>query len=999
MALEKTGSDRAAFLNAVGADDSALCARLKALLAAHEQKDGVLTEPVELVCPTRNQELPEASPDEAVGQTIGRYKLLEKVGEGGCGVVYVAQQTEPVRRRVALKVIKLGMDTKAVVVRFEAERQALALMDHPNIAKVFDAGSTDTGRPYFVMELVRGIKITDYCDQNNLATQQRLELFMQVCRAVQHAHQKGIIHRDIKPSNILVTLHDGVPVPKVIDFGIAKATEGRLTDATVYTQLHQLLGTPAYMSPEQAEMSGLDVDTRSDIYSLGVLLYELLTGRTPFDAKELISAGIEAMRRTIRETEPVRPSTRLASLKAEELTMTAKRRSLVPPRLISLLKGDLDWIVMRCLEKDRTRRYDTATSLEHDLRRHLMDEPVEAGPPSKIYRLRKLLVRHKVQVAFGSGFVALLVTALALALAAAKTQARFRKVAESNSRISEARRLFTEANQAAVTHPQRALLLLVEALRVHLDHGEQLAPGSEQALLRSLTNISGFCLQASPGGLESVQVSQDGRWVAAGGARGEVLLWDLESPNLRESVRVLRHTTNAVSALSISPNGERLASGDAQGSLTVWRLGPNGVASSQELPLHTNRINAVLFSHQSRWLVSGCENGVVGLWDLSGEAVPANARVFVNEASAITALAITKKSGLLLLADSAGQVSVLQLPALNLFARSGVTSRRTRRINAICLREDDGEFATASEDRTVRRWRLDPAGKTDFLTALKGHSSSVTAGAYDSRGRLITGGADGKVLLWNASAANTNSTLLTSHHNFATSIGYDYKGTGYAVTSGRLWSDSDPNAFTRYAKGMALMEEVQSAIPEDWEAYLDPLASLRSPAQPINLRMVVSNEGSSESPVGGVTSIRVSSDGSRLVTSGCDGCVVVTQGSRTVILRGHEGPVTSVAMNATGDLIASSGWDGSVRIWASQELRAKLRSLKPVFEIDQGIRAELGNVTGKKSAVLDRSAFARQLFALARDRTGRNFTKEEWQHFFPGRDYRKTFDELSVPAR
>src|SRR6266487_546166 len=252
-----------------------------------------------------------AESDQAVGRTLGPYKLLEQVGEGGCGVVYVAEQTEPVRRRVALKVIKLGMDTKVVVARFEAERQALAMMDHPNIARVLDAGTTDTGQPYFVMELVRGIRITDHCDQNNLSTKERLNLFIKVCQAIQHAHQKGIIHRDIKPSNILVSLQDGVPVPKVIDFGIAKATEDPLTDATVaYTQLHQFIGTPAYMSPEQAEMSGLDIDTRSDIYSLGVLLYELLTGTTPFDSEQLLSAGLDEMRRRIREEEPPRPSTR-----------------------------------------------------------------------------------------------------------------------------------------------------------------------------------------------------------------------------------------------------------------------------------------------------------------------------------------------------------------------------------------------------------------------------------------------------------------------------------------------------------------------------------------------------------------------------------------------------------------------------------------------------------------------------------------------------------------
>ena len=362
LALSKPVAKRAAWLDAECEGDSALRQRLESLLVAHEQPETLLAAQADAARPTIKLDLADA-PDEAVGQTLGRYKLLEKVGEGGCGVVYVAEQTEPVRRRVALKVIKLGMDTKAVVARFEAERQALAMMDHPNIARVLDAGATETGRPFFVMELVRGIRITDYCDQNHLSTKERLDLFIKVCQAIQHAHQKGIIHRDIKPSNILVTLHDGVPVPKVIDFGIAKATEGRLTDATVYTQLHQFIGTPAYMSPEQAEMSGLDIDTRSDIYSLGVLLYELLVGSTPFDAKELVASGLDTMRKTIREKEPVRPSTRFATLKGEELTTTAKRRSADISRLMHQLKGDLDWIVMKCLEKDRTRRYETANWL------------------------------------------------------------------------------------------------------------------------------------------------------------------------------------------------------------------------------------------------------------------------------------------------------------------------------------------------------------------------------------------------------------------------------------------------------------------------------------------------------------------------------------------------------------------------------------------------------------------------------------------------------------
>lgn len=381
---------------------------------------------------------------ERPGDWLGRYKLLQVIGEGGCGVVYMAEQEQPVRRRVALKVIKLGMDTKSVMARFEAERQALALMDHPNIARVLDAGASDTGRPFFVMELVRGVKLTDYCDQNKLSTEERLKLFIQVCQAIQHAHQKGIIHRDIKPSNILVTMHDGVPVPKVIDFGIAKATQGRLVDQTLFTAYEQFVGTPAYMSPEQAELSGLDIDTRSDIYALGVLLYELLTGKTPFDTQALLACGLDKLRQTIREKEPERPSTRLRAMVIQDLSTAASRRQTDPPKLIHLVRGDLDWIVMKTLEKDRTRRYETANGLAMDVLRYLNDEPVLARPPSSTYRLQKLIRRNRAVVA-GVGAVCLaLVAGLGLslhlylgerdarqrAMAAELEQARLRRQAE-----------------------------------------------------------------------------------------------------------------------------------------------------------------------------------------------------------------------------------------------------------------------------------------------------------------------------------------------------------------------------------------------------------------------------------------------------------------------------------------------------------------------------------------------------------------------------------------
>ena len=343
----------------------------------------------------------ETSLDDPVGSRIGPYKLLQKIGEGGCGVVYMAEQEKPVRRRVALKIIKLGMDTKSVMARFEAERQALAMMEHPNIARVLDAGATETGRPYFVMELVHGVRINEYCDANHLATRQRLELFIQVCQAIQHAHQKGVIHRDIKPSNILVTMLDGEPVPKVIDFGIAKAMEEKLTDKTLFTLFGHFIGTPAYMSPEQAQMGGMDIDTRSDIYSLGVLLYELLTGKTPFDQKDLMAAGIDEMRKHIE-----RPRTSSALHETgypntdgsdgdRRNDGTWSRRNL---RLA--LQGDLDWIVMKALEKDRARRYQTANGLAMDVQRYLDNEPVLARPPSRLYRLQKLIRRNQAGLRF-----------------------------------------------------------------------------------------------------------------------------------------------------------------------------------------------------------------------------------------------------------------------------------------------------------------------------------------------------------------------------------------------------------------------------------------------------------------------------------------------------------------------------------------------------------------------------------------------------------------------
>jgi serine/threonine protein kinase len=393
-ALERHPPDQwADFLRGACGGDGQLSQRVEVLLKAHLDPAGLLDEPAIPAPITLVQPLLERP-----GARIGPYKLMEQIGEGGFGLVFVAEQQQPLRRKVAIKVIKPGMDSREVVARFEAERQALAMMDHANIAKVLDAGSTESGRPYFVMELVRGVPITEYCDENQLNPRERLTLFISVCHAVQHAHQKGVIHRDLKPNNILVAPHDGLPVVKVIDFGVAKALGQQLTDKTVYTRFAQIVGTPLYMSPEQAEINALDVDTRSDIYALGVLLYELITGTTPFDKQRLHNAAFDEIRRIIRQEEPPCPSTRISSLGLTLPDISARRKT-DPSRLSAVVRGELDWIVMKCLEKDRTRRYETANGLARDIERFLRDEPVEACPPSLLYRSSKFLRKHRIAVA------------------------------------------------------------------------------------------------------------------------------------------------------------------------------------------------------------------------------------------------------------------------------------------------------------------------------------------------------------------------------------------------------------------------------------------------------------------------------------------------------------------------------------------------------------------------------------------------------------------------
>jgi len=487
-ALNLPDTAREEFLNRVCGEDIMLRKRLEALLAAHIRAERFFDmDPLRATVVERESGRVAASPGEESASSIegasvrlGRYKLLERMGEGGCGVVYLAEQEEPVRRKVALKIVRLGMDTERVIARFEAERQALALMNHPNIAQVLDAGATATGRPYFVMELVRGVRITDYCNQHQLDIPSRLELFIEVCQAIQHAHQKGILHRDIKPSNILVVEHGEKATPKVIDFGIAKAIEGRLGDRRTVTFIEQFIGTPAYMSPEQAETGGTDVDTRSDIYSLGALLYELLTGRPPFDTDRLLALGVEQMRRELIEKDPPRPSKLLLSFESSELVEVAKKRRCEPARLIAGLKGDLDWIATKAMEKDRQRRYATVNGLAVDVQRYLRNQPVSARPPSRMYALGKLVRRNRAAFAAGMAVAAALVVGLGTSTVlffrereVRQQQAKLLAEAEKNEVITRAAFLLREGKpqeanallEQVHTPPQRPSLDAVSAFR------------------------------------------------------------------------------------------------------------------------------------------------------------------------------------------------------------------------------------------------------------------------------------------------------------------------------------------------------------------------------------------------------------------------------------------------------------------------------------------------------------------------------------------------------
>jgi WD40 repeat protein/serine/threonine protein kinase/tetratricopeptide (TPR) repeat protein len=869
-------ASRQAYLDQSCGGDHGLRERLEALLRAYYQERSFLEAPPADASLTADVDVPPLT--EGPGTVIGPYKLLEQIGEGGMGVVYMAEQTRPVRRKVALKIIKPGMDTKHVIARFEAERQALALMEHPNIARVLEAGTTESGRPYFVMELVRGILITDYCDRQKLSIPERLELFSLVCHAVQHAHQKGIIHRDIKPSNVLVTLHDGTPVPKVIDFGIAKATGQSLTDKTLYTGFAQLVGTPLYMSPEQAELSGLDVDTRSDVYSLGVLLYELLTSTTPFDKETFRQAAFDEIRRIIREQEPPRPSTRLSALGETSTTISANRQTDLR-RLRKSLRGELDWIVMKALEKDRRRRYETPNALAADLRHYLNHEPVDAGPPSAWYRLQKSARRNRAVLATATVVATALVAVAVISVIYATEQARAKNeitglAADLRKSLSQSERLLAirnfERGRAACEQGEigPGLLWMIESWRSAVTAGDTGLQRSARANLAAwrahYPRLKMVLSHAAP--IHAAAFSSDSRTVISGSLDGTAQLWDAASG---KRIGSPLHQENGWLGVGFSPDGKTAWTTSGNNMVRLWDtttgepLGP---------PVHVPpqvHILAVAIKPDGQITLAGSEvnaDNVARLWDAAtskpiGPPLTHRGHIFQPVFSPNGKIILTASDdGTARFWDAAtGQPFGLPLNSPGGFRRAEFSP-------------DGKAVLTGGLDGTAQLW--DAATRKPFGLPMR-HESEVRSMAFSSDGKtVLTGCQDKDARLWDAATGQFIGFL--EHQGVVTAVAFSPDGktilTGSADGTVRLW-DADPGRPVGQVVEVPSMDRIGGVV--GFGPHGKVLVS--SPAEPNYQRCVQLWNGTTGQPIGarlpqpgGNHEVCFSSDGKVLLTTEAD---------------------------------------------------------------------------------------------------------------------------------